>query len=241
MFQPVKVAFGEYMGDFYRSISATTKPMIEFRNRGLGKSIAWCPSRMIDAAEEQLASWQRNDTDDAPTNPSKLPVILVAMAKDYVPTSREYTRLIAERVMVGIPEDVKGRMFGLRYISADIRTQIAIFAADEPTARSIAAQFCLYIDAMHNRTFESLHDFAGFKLPFGIQLETSDTPAMNIQTDAKNLTILAIDITLRCAIPMFDNPADNEPNDGLGTDGDMNDPHGYLVTGDLMITGDMVQ
>ena len=209
MFQSVKVAFSEYIGDFYRSISATTKPMIEFRSRGLEKSIAWCPSRMIDTAEEMLSQWQRNDTDNAPTNPSKLPVILVAMAKDYVPTSREYTRQVAERQFVGIPEDTKGRMFGLRYISADIRTQICIFAADEPTARSIAAQFCLYIDAMSNRTFNALHEFAGFKLPFGIQLETSDAPAMNIQTDAKNLTILAIDLTLRCSVTIFDNTADN--------------------------------
>lgn len=240
MFQPVKVAFGEYMGDFYRSISATTKPMIEFRNRGLEKSIAWCPSRMVDAAEEMLSQWQRNDTDNAPTNPSKLPVILVAMAKDYVPTAREFTRQIADRQLVSLPDDAKNRMFGLRYISADIRTQIAIFAADEPTARSIAAQFCLYIDAMSNRTFDSFHEFAGFKLPFGIQLETSDAPAMNIQTDAKNLTILAIDLTLRCAIPMFDNPTDSEPNDGLGTDGDINDPHGYLVVVETATTGEIV-
>lgn len=228
MFEPVKVAFGEYVGDFYRHLAVTTKPMIEFKARGLEKSIAWCPARMVDAAEEMLASWQRNDTNNAPTTPAKLPVILVAMAKDYMPTSTEYGRQIADREFISLPEDEKQRMFGLRVVNADIRTQIAIFTADEPTARSIAAQFSLYIDAPVRRTFDALHDFAGFKLPFGVQLETTDIPAMNIQTEAKNLTILAIDLTLRCAIPLFDHPSDDEPNDGLGTNGNPLDPHGYL-------------
>lgn len=229
MFQPIKIGFGEYISRFYGGLSATTKPMHEFISRGLDKSIAWCPSRMVDSAEEMLAMWQRNDTDDSPTHPAKLPVILVAMAKDYVPTGREYTRQVSDSQFVTLPDDPKERMFGLRYISADIRTQLAIFAADEPTARSIAAQFCLFIDSPHNKTFDASHRFAGFDLSWGVQLESSDTPAMSIQSEAKNLTILALDLTLRASIPMFDHPKDSESNDGKGTDGDIDDPHGYLL------------
>lgn len=229
MFQPVKIAFGDYMARFHGDIVATTKPLIAYKKRPLSKGVAWCSGRMIDAAEDMLASWRKNDTNSAPTKPAELPVILVAMAKDYIPTAREYTRQVAERQLVTIPEDPKERMFGLRYLSADIRAQVAVFAADEPTARSLAAQFCLFIDAMPNRTFSAFHRFAGLDLPWAVQLETSDAPAMTVATDAKNLTIVAVDLTLRTAIPIFDWPADAEPNDGKGTDGNPDDPHGYLL------------
>lgn len=182
---------------------------------------------MIDSAEEMLAAWQRNDSDNAPSHPQKLPVILVAMAKDYVPSARDYTRQVADRQMVIIPDDPKERVFGLRHIAADIRVQLAIFTADEPTARSLAAQFCLYIDAMHNRTFWATHRFAGLNHDWPVQLESSDAPAMMIANDAKNLTILALDINLHSSIPLFDHPRDEDPNDGKGTNGVLDDPHGY--------------
>ncbi len=229
MFEPVKIAFSEELGRFYGGLSATTVPMHEFVNRGLDKSIAWCPTRMIDAAEDMLSAWRKHSNGEAVAKPIHLPVILVAMAKDTTPTDRMYTRNISQGQFVIIPDDVKERTFKLKTSSNDIRTQIAIFASDEPTARSIAAQYQLFIDDMTNRHFMAYHHFAGLDLPFGVQIETSDIPAMNIQTEAKNLTILAIDVNLRCTIPLFESPKDNEPNDGKGTDGDINDPHGYLV------------
>ncbi|MFZ4504580.1 MAG: hypothetical protein ACOYM1_11585 [Methylovulum sp.] len=227
MFQPIKLGLSEYLSHYYNGLSATTKPLHEYTQRGLSKSIVWTPGRMIDSAEEMLAAWQRNDSDDAPSHPQKLPIILVAMAKDYVPSGRDYTRQVAERQMIIIPEDPKERLFGLRTIAADIRVQLAIFAADEPTARSLAAQFCLYIDVLPNRTFWASHRFAGLDLEWPIQLESSDAPAMVIPNEAKNLTILALDITLRSSLPLFDNPKDDDPNDGKGTTGDPEDPHGY--------------
>jgi hypothetical protein len=242
MFQPVKVGFSKYLIEFYDSLIATTSQLQEFADRGMTQSIAWCPARMVDSAEDMLAMWQRsNSVDSTPVAPSKLPVILIAMVKDYVPTSREYTRQSAERQYVTIPNDPKERVFGLRYLSADIRTQVAIFAADEPTARSLAAQFCLFIDGMNKRQFHAVFDFANMDLEWGVQLESSDTPAISVQTDAKNLTILAIDLTLRTAVPMFDHPKDSEPNDGKGTDGDINDPHGYLLVSTTPTVATIVQ
>jgi hypothetical protein len=227
MFQPIKLGLSDYLSRFYSGLSATTKPLQEYTQRGLAKSIVWTPGRMIDSAEEMLAAWQRNDSDNAPSHPQKLPIILVAMAKDYTPSARDYTRQVADRQMVIIPDDPKERLFGLRYISADIRVQLAIFAADEPTARSLAAQFCLYIDAMHNRTFWATHHFAGLDHEWPVQLESSDTAAMSIANEAKNLTILALDINLHSSIPLFDHPSDEDPNDGKGTNGVLDDPHGY--------------
>lgn len=227
MFEPIKFGLSEYLSRYYSGLSATTKALHEYTQRGLAKSIIWTPGRMIDSAEEMLAAWQRNDSDNAPSHPQKLPIMLIAMAKDYVPSARDYTRQMAERQLIIIPEDPKERVFGLRTIAADIRVQLAIFASDEPTARSLAAQFCLYIDVLHNRTFWASHRFAGLEHEWPIQLESSDAPAMVIPNEAKNLTILALDITLKTSTPLFDAPKDNEPNDGKGTDGDTEDPHGY--------------
>ena len=49
---------------------------------------------------------------------------------------------------------------------------------------------------------------------------------MSIATGSKNLTVLAMDITLRAEIPLFDAPKDGEPNDGKGVPG-TDDPAGY--------------
>lgn len=228
MFEPVKVAFGEYMTRFYYSLAPTTRSMHEYVNRGVGKSIAWAPSRMVDQAEEMLASWQRNDTDQAATQPAKLPVIVVAMAKDYMPAGRDFTRQAAESRWIIMPEDPKERAFGVKTIAADIRTQLAIFAQDEPTARSIAAQFCLFIDSMENRRFRAWYEFAGFKTDWPVQLESPDTPAGSVASGSKNVSIVTIDLTFKATVPLFDAPKEGEPNDGKGVPG-TNDPAGYPV------------
>ena len=69
----------------------------------------------------------------------------------------------------------------------------------------------------------------GQDMPWPVQIESPDVPAMSIQTDTKNLTMLACDVTLRASIPLFNAPADSDPNDGKGTDGDPSDPSGYQV------------
>lgn len=155
MFAPIKTAFGEFMGVFYSDIVPNTKGVNAFVNRGLAKSIVWAPARMVDAAQDMLSSWQRNDTDDAPTQPAELPVIIVAIAKDYTPTGRDYTRQITadDDLWVILPDDIKERAFDLKVISGDIRVQIAIFAHDESTAKSLASQFALYIDRPLGRRF----------------------------------------------------------------------------------------
>lgn len=226
MLQPVKIALGQFMGRYFASVVPTTKPLEGFVVRPLAKAIAWAPARMIDAAEDMLALWMRTDMDNAPTTPPELPAIIVAMAKDYTPTGRDYTRQVADRQMVMIPGDDKERLFGLRAAAGDVRAQLVIFATDEPSAHSLAAQFLLFLDETPNRRFEARYRFAGHDMNWPVQIESPDAPAMSIQTDAKNLTILAIDMTLRAEIPLFDAPKAGESNDGKGTPG-TDDPAGY--------------
>lgn len=233
MFEPVKKALGEFLGGYYTSITPTTKQLEKFVLRGLSHSVAWAPARMVDAAEEMLELWRKNETNGAATKPADLPVIIVAMSKDYVPTGRDYTRQVADSQMVMLPGDIKERAFGLRAIAGDIRAQIVFFAQDEPTAKSLAAQFLLFLDAAPNRRFSALYTFAGQNLYWPVQIESPDSPAMSIQTEVKNLSILAVDITLKVEIPLFDAPAVGQPNDGKGVPGTA-DPAGYPVMGTLI-------
>lgn len=235
MIEPIKKAFGEYLGRFYASIVPTTKGLETFVKRGLSQSMVFAPSRMIDAAEDMLASWQRNDSNNAPSAPAKMPVVIVALAKDYVPLGRDFTRQVADPVLAIIPADKKERAFQLRSMAGEIRTQLCIFAHDESSARSLAAQFLLFLDASHNRRFNAFYEFADMRLPWPVQIETPETPASSIQTEAKNLTILAIDLTLRASIPLFEAPKLGKPNDGKGVP-ESNDPAGYPLVTDIHIT-----
>lgn len=217
------------MGSFYASLVPTTPALQKLTTRGLKKSILWAPARMIDAAEEMLSAWQKNDTDSATTAPPEMPVILVAMAKDYMPTGRDFTRQIADNIQVIVPGDAKERLFGLRVAAGDIRAQVAIFAHDTGTASSIASQFLLYLDTVHGRRFPATFTHAGVATEWPVQVESPDAPASSVPTDAKNLTILIIDLTLKASIPLYDAPAAGQPNDGQGTAGDASDPSGYPV------------
>ena len=216
------------MGAFYASMVPTTKPMNEFLIRGFSKSVQWAASSSIDSAKDMLASWQRNDTDTEATKPSKLPVIICAMARDYTPTGRDFTRQIADPMPVIIPGDTKERLFGLRTIAGDIRVQIVIFAADEPTSKSIAAQFCLFLDAIPNRRFHSDWTFAGVTTKWPVQVESIDSPVISSDSGVSNVVIMAVDLTLKAEIPLYDAPKVGDlNNDGLGIAG-TNDPAGYM-------------
>lgn len=220
---------GGFMAGFFSSLVPTTPAVQLLIDRPLKKAIMWAPSRMVDAAEEMLAAWQKNDTDSATTTPPEMPVILVAMARDYMPTGRDYGRQIADSMPVMIPGDDKERLFGMRIIAADIRTQVAIFAHDTGTATSIAAQFALYLDSMAGRRFPARFTYAGVSHDWPVQVESPDVPFSNVPTDNKNVTILVGDLTLKASIPLFDAPKAGDPNDGQGQAGSATDPAGYPV------------
>lgn len=226
MLEPVKAAFGQFVGRYFASLVPTTRPLERYVQRELDDAIKWAPARMVDQVEEMLSQWFRADHGPGPTKPPELPAILVAMAKDYTPTGRDYTRQVADRMLVMILGDPKERLFGLRAVAGDIRAQLVFVATDEPSARSLAAQFLLFLDATENRRFGARHTFAGQATPWPVQIESPGAPAMAIASDAKNLTILALDVTLRAEIPLYDAPAAGQPNDGKGVPG-TDDPAGY--------------
>lgn len=234
MFQPVKEALGWFMRGWYDTLTPTSKAMQEYVARGFSLSVMMAPGRMADAADEIINLYQRNDPEPlsaTSTKPRPMPIVLVAVANDLNPTGRDYGKQISEHEYFRFTEteDPKQRVFKLRTVSGDIRAQIVILAHDIPTARGLAAQFSLYLDVPMNRRFRAKHRFAGDDRLWPVQIESPDGPFTPAQTGAKNLVALMTDITLKATIPIYTAPADDAPNDGVGTDGDPDDPHGYPV------------
>lgn len=224
--QEIKNAFGQYMVKFFTGLVPTTKAMADYVGRDVNKSIVMAPGRMIDEVEEMLATWRKHDNTGSPGSSAFLPIIIVAMGKDYSPVMGDFSRQLFDMQYIVIPEDQKERIFGLRQMLGERRIQVAICAADEPTARSIAAQFLLYLADYGNRVFRATYRFAGINNLFPVQLQANDPSAVNVKTEQKNLTVLAIDIMVNETIPLFSAPKPGEPNDGKGSD-DPDDPSGY--------------
>ncbi len=222
---PLELAFGQYMAQFYAQLVADTPAMQEFVARGLPKSIVWVPGRMIDAAEDMLNDWRKNDNNEAEPGPSAmLPVMMVCMSKDFTPSMADFGVAVGVPLDVVNPADPHQRNFKVRTSVNDYRVQIAIFAAERHTAHSLAMQFHLWANGTGGRRFKHVHQFAGSNHSFPALLEQIDLGAVNSPSEQKNLTILLVDINLRASIPIFQAPKADEPNDGKPA------PAGYPVT-----------
>lgn len=233
---PVKVAFGGFLHGFYRGVMADTAGVQSWAQRDFAKAAEWVPGRMVDAAEEMLAAWRKNDTSRADQPTPQLPVFLVAMARDFVPAASEFGRSNGDWTWVQIPGDPKKRTFQMRSVVADIRTQVLIAAADSPTATSLAMQFDAYCSSFEHRRFSAAYPLAGMSQNWPVQVEMPDILMPSIATEQKNLTMLVGDLTLRATVPMLKAPRASEPNDGKGAGANQDrpfaegyDPSGYLV------------
>lgn len=225
---PIKAAFGRYLGRFYSDyLVADTPALAEFRARGFSRSAVWAPGRMVDQVEEMLASWRKNDNEGSEQPHPYLPVMIAAMAKDYTPAPADFGRPMFNPVDVIIPSDVKRRVFKMRSVVADIRTQVAICAPEDPSARSIAMQLQMFAGATENRRFYSSYRLAGLDEFWPVVLETPDIQAIDAKVaEVKNLTILTVEFQLRATVPMLTAPASGGDGKGSGT---ADDPDGYLV------------
>jgi hypothetical protein len=221
---PLEVAFGGYMGRFYDSLVADTPSMAEYVARGLAQSISWVPGRMIDSVEEMLVEWRKNDNSGRPGASSFLPVMLIAMSKDFTTSMADWGSSVGTPVEVMNPDDPHGRMFKLRQSMNEYRIQVVIIAAEVHTAHSLAMQLHLWANGPHGRRFKHTHMHAGVAHEFPAVLEQIDLGAMDTKMEQKNITILTADINLRAAIPLFSAPKAGEANDGKPA------PAGYPVT-----------
>lgn len=233
MFEEVKEAWGGFIQRFHDQLMPTTKIMHEFCRRDFSEAYVLAPERMIDKIEEMLASYTLNQPVNVPHTPDKIPVVITCFGRDYITTGRDYTIEVRDKTPIIIPTDTKDRFFEIRTVAGDIRVQLAIITLDPATAKSIAAQFLLFIDSPVNRGFDAKYIFAQQNVYFPCQIEMTDSPASNIDTGSKNLTVLAIDINLHCTIPLYNAPTQDQPNDGKGTG--PSDPSGYPLVNEIKL------
>ena len=232
MFLPVKVALGEYMGRFKQSFAVThndTDAVQEFVSRPLKRSIVFAPSRMIDAIEEILSAWRKNtNVDGQPQSTAFLPVMAVAIARDYTPASPSQGMMLGDAIDIKIPNFSDNRNLKLELMRGQLRVQVVVIAADESTAKSLMARFCHFVRRYDNRGFDAIYSLAGFNEVWFNAWDSQDIYPSAVTIAQTNLAIQKVDLLLNIAIPMVYGAASGQPNSGIGT-GTPSDPFGLPV------------
>jgi hypothetical protein len=223
----IKFGYARWLSEFHRYFVPTTKATTEWASRPLETAMVMVPGRMVDSAEEMLASWRKNDNTGEYGISSHLPVVLTALSKDYMPIDGNVSRQIARDIDVTLPDDTKGRIFKLRQIQGERRAQLLFVAPEEASARSMAMQFCQWVTDHEWRRFTVPYEFAGFVHEWPVMLETPDVMASAVDFGQKNLTGITVDLNLRETIPLFSGPKAGEPNDGKGEADSLTNPHGF--------------
>lgn len=221
-FLPIQIAFSQYIRRWHESLIPTTPAVAEFAARPIEQAAMWIPGRLVDAVEEALASYERNENAGLPGKRSRFPVVLVGMSRDWMPITGDWGRQIGDRIEVALEEG--GSVYGYRQAMFEVRCQIVIAAADASSARALASQFCLFVSAVENRRFQSSFQFGQYAVPMPVMIETPDIQFMDSKIDRKNAAVLYADLSLRATIPYFDAPKSGDLNDGSA-----NTPPGYPV------------
>lgn len=224
---PLEAGLGDYMGSFYAGLVGTTPALQEFAARGLAKSIVRVPGRMVDDVQTQLEEWRKNDNEKSNATPagkpsltSRLPVILLGVAKDFTPVMADWGVAVGTAINVVNPADPQERMYKLRVSVNEYRAQAVIIAPEAATAHDLAMQFHLHANGAAGRRFKHYHEHDGQSHAFDAVLEQIDLGAMDAKPEQKNLTILIVDMNIRAAIPIFQTPADDRVIEVHGDAGD---------------------
>jgi hypothetical protein len=226
---PIKAAFGRYLHGFHRMLIADTPALAEYAERQFAKAAVWAPGRMIDQVEDMLAAWRKNDTSGEARATPYLPILIAACSKDYMPAQPDYSRQAADAVDVMIPGDPKERVFKMRTALSEVRVQVAVIAADDPTARSIAMQLQLYSSAIERRRIYAEFKLAGVDTKWPFVWKEPDVNAISMPQEVKNLTVLTVDFNGVASVPLLSYPkAGDVESDGQGS-GTYQDPPGYLT------------
>lgn len=216
-----KEAFGWYLLDWFNTLYADTSAVKEFSERRPAQAMQWAPSRMLDKVESMLAQYRKNENGPAGAT-TKLPVMLLATDDDFLGTGADWGGQHTGFDRVQIYEG--GSWYDYRQDMHDRRIQVVIIASDVDSAKSLAAQLSAFMQQPHRRYMDAKYKFGQYTIPAAMQLETKRIDWMKIETEMKNVKILAADVALKCVVPILRGPAEGEPNDGSA-----NVPPGYPV------------
>lgn len=210
---PVKAGLGKWLGGFHAKFFEPDTPAnVEWKSRELARACVWAPGRMVDAVDSMLSTWRRNDNSGAPGTSDPLPVLFMAVAPDYTESPGEAGRAVSDWTPFAFPQDPEHRSFRVRYMSADLRTQVVVVAADKLSAMSIIGQLALY--AVHTPRAKSPFVFNGFVSEWPTTILGGDRMAIP-NPIGEQLCILTLDLTIRAVMPMFRGPRGEEFTDGM--------------------------
>lgn len=228
-------AWGVLLSRFRKWALADTADTKHWKTRPIKEAIHACAGRMIDDAEAMLDQYRRNDNvKDTPGSTALLPVMLTAFEPMPTIPDASSVRGIPYWLDIQVPTDPDLTTARLRTIPTAIRAQVAFFTATPHAAFSLASQFCAFLTDEYDRQLPIVCDLGG-----GItdtwQLTVLDNTLFpsRVPTEAKNLTIITVDVTLAGLIPHVvglggDWDADTDP------DVTATPPQGPVVEADVL-------
>jgi hypothetical protein len=228
---PIQLGLSAYMIGYHQSLIADTQFVQEFAARPVAKSIVWAAGRMIDSVEDMLKSWRQNENNPGPGMSSMLPVIFLALDRNYMPVLPEYSVAVPETPFV-FPDDELGRVYHCSTVTNEYKVQVVFVAPEMQTAHSLLVQWHTWLtQGPAGRRFYSEYEFAGFKTKWPCVLEAIDPPGVVNAIEQPNITILVSDMTVRATVPRFRAPGAGQQNDGKAA------PAGYPVVIDIESLG----
>jgi hypothetical protein len=211
---PIQIGLGQFMVGYHASLIVDTQFVMEFAKRDVAKSIVWASGRMVDDVEKMLTAWRQNENNAGPGLSSMLPVVFLALAKDYMPVLPEFSVAVPETPFV-FPGDPLERVYHVSTVCNEYKVQVVFVAPEMATAHSLLAQWHMWLtQGPTGRRFYSEYTFAGFKSKWPCVLEAIDPPGVVNALDQGNVTVLVSDMTIRATVPRFRAPGEGQANDG---------------------------
>ena len=195
-------AWVHVLGDFRAWFKPETPHGMTWKQAPLSQSIKGVKAKLIDDVEGMIADWRANKNDTKEGQTSKLPVLLTAVAETAAPP--EISQVIGQPYWtdVIVPNDPQERVVQMRTIPKAVRAQVVYITSNPHDASSISDQFCAYMTDDNKRRFAVNYHLGGglvsdFKMTV---LENSLFPD-SAPSDAKNLTIITVDVTMIGLVP----------------------------------------
>lgn len=234
---PLKSAFGEFIEQFRQECIDDTSGVKAWLNKPQQQAIMIAPERMQDDVQAMIDKYRQLSKANQADATSSLPVMFVAFGKSWTPVLGEYGRQVADPLPVIIDGDLKERVFKLKLMMGSVRCQVVVMSAETHTTKSIISQLCLFLGNVGNRTFHATYKLAGINTKFPVKLSDPDLVPVDWDSNTKNLYVSYVDLDYKVSVPIILTPKDGEPNDGKGTDGDKDDPHGYPIVSTAIFNG----
>ncbi|MBF7682994.1 hypothetical protein I2F27_06595 [Acinetobacter sp. B5B] len=223
-YNPIKAiqdAWVRILLDFRAWYFPETKQTQEWKFRAVNQAIRSCQARLIDDAEAMLVAFRKNinTPEQKQGETAAMPVLLTSIAAVDMPP--DIGQLLGVPYSVDVMID--DQFAKMRVNPTTVRAQIAFFATNPHDARSIASQFCTYLNDDAKRKIEvSFQVGKQTAKPFKFIVFDNNLMPSVVPSDAVNLSVFTVDVHLSGFVPQVF---------GLGLNGEHCVNHGFDAQG----------